>query len=198
MATSTEPNILVADGERSIRLMLETGLTLNGFRVTSVCTGRDALEAASTGEYDAVLSDIYMPEGGGPALVDTLRAAHPNLPIILMTTPGSPEVGVYHGDIDVIGKPFEISALVELLHRVLGAGRHAKSADTSEPPEHRLLADRPTMDELQRRYLQLILEEHEWNRRRAAAVLDLDRRTIQRLIARYQLNSAKQGEEEIT
>ena len=60
------------------------------------------------------------------------------------------------------------------------------------------------MEELQRRYLQLILEETGWNRRRAAAVLDLDRRTIQRLIARYQLNGATdlehdpEGEEETT
>ena len=38
-------------------------------------------------------------------------------------------------------------------------------------PEHRLIADRPTMEELQRRYLQFILEETGWNRRRAAAVL---------------------------
>ena len=43
------------------------------------------------------------------------------------------------------------------------------------------------MDELQRRYLQFILDETGWNRRRTAAVLELDRRTVQRLIARYQL-----------
>ncbi len=52
------------------------------------------------------------------------------------------------------------------------------------------------MEELQRRYLQLILEETGWNRRRAAAVLDLDRRTIQRLIARYQLHGAADPEGE--
>ena len=34
-AMSQQPHILIADDERSIRLMLETGLTLNGFRVTS-------------------------------------------------------------------------------------------------------------------------------------------------------------------
>ena len=43
------------------------------------------------------------------------------------------------------------------------------------------------MDELQRRYLQLVLGDTGWNRRRAAAILQLDRRTIQRLIARYRL-----------
>jgi DNA-binding NtrC family response regulator len=63
-------------------------------------------------------------------------------------------------------------------------------AGAGASPEHRLIADRPTMEELQRRYLQLILEETGWNRRRAAAVLELDRRTIQRLIARYQLQGA--------
>lgn len=52
------------------------------------------------------------------------------------------------------------------------------------------------MEELQRRYLQLVLEENGWNRRRAATVLNLDRRTIQRLIARYQLQGARDPEEE--
>ena len=91
---STQPHILVADDEKSIRLMLETGLALNGFRVTTVRTGREALEAASSGEFDAVLSDIYMPDGGGLELVDALRATRPNLPIILMTAQGSLEVAV--------------------------------------------------------------------------------------------------------
>jgi transcriptional regulator with GAF, ATPase, and Fis domain len=52
------------------------------------------------------------------------------------------------------------------------------------------------MDELQRRYLQLILEETGWNRRRAAAVLNLDRRTIQRLIARYKLQGSGDPEDD--
>jgi transcriptional regulator with GAF, ATPase, and Fis domain len=50
------------------------------------------------------------------------------------------------------------------------------------------------MDELQRRYLQLVLDETGWNRRQAAAVLHLDRRTIQRLIARYRLQGAADPE----
>lgn len=55
------------------------------------------------------------------------------------------------------------------------------------PHQNNLISDRPTMEELQRRYLRLILHETGWNRRRTAALLDLDRRTIQRLIARYGL-----------
>jgi len=50
-----------------------------------------------------------------------------------------------------------------------------------------LAADRPTMEELERRYLKLVLTEVDGNRRRAAKVLGVNRRTIQRLIARYDL-----------
>jgi DNA-binding NtrC family response regulator len=64
----------------------------------------------------------------------------------------------------------------------------ADRADRALTAAQRMIADRPTMDELQRRYLEFVLDETGWNRRRAAAVLELDRRTIQRLIARYKLN----------
>ncbi|HEV7843773.1 MAG TPA: sigma 54-interacting transcriptional regulator, partial [Pyrinomonadaceae bacterium] len=50
-----------------------------------------------------------------------------------------------------------------------------------------LAADRPTMEVLQRRYLEMVLTEVGGNRRRAASVLGLNRRTVQRLIARYDL-----------
>lgn len=50
-----------------------------------------------------------------------------------------------------------------------------------------LFADRPTLEELQRRYLVLTLTETGGNRRKTAARLGVDRRTIQRLIARYDL-----------
>lgn len=74
-----------------------------------------------------------------------------------------------------------------------GAGSPARSEERGTSPQ--LVADRPSMDELQRRYLQFILEENGWNRRRTASVLELDRRTIQRLIARYQLRGIPDLEE---
>src|SRR5260370_38246642 len=113
MMPQQPPHILIADDERSIRLMLETGLTLNGFRVTSARNGREALELATAGKFDAVLSDIYMPDLGGLELVDALRAADANLPIVLMTAQGSLQVAaeaVTRGARDFIGKPVDVSA----------------------------------------------------------------------------------------
>ena len=133
-----QPKILVADDERSIRLMLETGLALNGFRVTSVRTGREALEAASGGGFDAVLSDVYMPDGGGLDLVNSLRALDPKIPVVLMTAKASVPVAVEavaRGASDFIGKPFEIAAVVALLRRYVEAQREADAAAVPQEPE---------------------------------------------------------------
>src|SRR5271169_4695364 len=127
----TFSHILVADDERSIRLMLEAGLKLNGFRVTSVPTGSKALDVVRNGGIDAVLSDIYMPDGGGLDLIKDLRQIDSTIPIILMTAQGSVEAAVRamsEGATDFIGKPFDVAAVVELLRRHLGARREAESA----------------------------------------------------------------------
>jgi len=130
-APDSQWHILVADDERSIRLMLEAGLKLNGFRVTAVPTGSRALEVARAGGVDAVLSDIYMPDGGGLDLINEIRQIDPAIPIILMTAQGSVEAAVRamaEGATDFIGKPFDVAAVVELLRRHLGARREAQSA----------------------------------------------------------------------
>ncbi len=126
-------HILVADDERSIRMMLEAGLKINGFRVTTVPTGSRAVEVARAGGIDAVLSDIYMPDGGGLELIKDIHQIDPAIPIILMTAQGSVEAAVKamsEGATDFIGKPFDVSAVVELLRRHLGARSEAELSQT--------------------------------------------------------------------
>jgi DNA-binding NtrC family response regulator len=125
-------HILVVDDQHSIRLMLESGLSLNGFRVSCARNGTEALAAASTGKFDAVISDIYMPDGDGLGMVQKLRTVLPSLPIILMTAQGSVELAVRaveEGATDFIAKPFEVSTVAALLRRHLSAASEA--TDTS-------------------------------------------------------------------
>src|SRR5258708_15551892 len=131
-----QPHILVVDDEHSIRLMLESGLSLNGFRVSFARTGAEALAAAPTEEFDAVISDIYMPDGDGLTLVQELRALFPALPIILMTAQGSVELAVRaveEGATDFIAKPFEVSAVPALFRPYPSTASDAAGAsnDTS-------------------------------------------------------------------
>src|SRR5437879_12025154 len=55
-------HILVVDDAHSIRLMLESGLSLNGFRVSFARTGAEALAAAPAHEFEADTSDMYLPD----------------------------------------------------------------------------------------------------------------------------------------
>jgi two-component system, NtrC family, response regulator AtoC len=135
---ATQPHILVADDDRSIRLLLETGLSLNGFRVTVVRSGNEAAAAARDTRFDAVLSDIFMPDGGGLELLEDLLKLLPSAPVILMTAQGSVETAVEavsRGAADFVGKPFELSALVTTLNRHLNARAEADATFANAEPD---------------------------------------------------------------
>jgi DNA-binding NtrC family response regulator len=126
-------HILVVDDQPSIRLMLESGLSLSGFRVSCARNGTEAVIAAKSKKIDAVISDIYMPDGDGLEIVHKLRMVAPSLPIILMTARGSVELAVQaveEGATDFIAKPFEVSAVAALLRRHLSAASERAGPDT--------------------------------------------------------------------
>lgn len=130
------PSILVADDDRLIRTMLEAALSLNGFRVSLAKSGREAISAACQQSFDAVISDIYMPEGDGLEVLRELRTLFPSLPVILMTAQGELDVTVQalaDGASDVIAKPFDIAALVKLLNNHLAASRRKSEASNTIP-----------------------------------------------------------------
>ena len=146
-------HILVADDEPSIRLLLETGLALNDFRVTCVRSGHEALAAARAQTFDAVLSDIYMPDGDGLEFARELQAINPRTPLILMTAQGSVELAVQavaEGARDFIAKPFEMAEMAGLLRRVLDSRREAEAAPNvvehlDELAQSRLIGRCPAM-----------------------------------------------------
>src|SRR5882762_6951120 len=127
----TLPHILVVDDQRNIRLMLETGLSVNGFRVNCARNGAEALAAVRSQPFDGVISDIYMPDVDGLQLVKELRLGWPSLPIILMTAQGSLELAVRaveEGATDFIAKPFEVRAVAALVRRHLSAASEASDS----------------------------------------------------------------------
>ena len=124
---SQQPHILIADDERSIRLMLETGLTLNGFRVTSARNGREALDLANSQPFDAVLSDINMPEMDGEEMLRqfSLDEALSAIPVIVVSTDASGsriERMKALGARGYLGKPFRPEQLRAAVEDGIGAG----------------------------------------------------------------------------
>jgi DNA-binding NtrC family response regulator len=89
--------------------------------------------------------------------------------------------------------PNEVITLDCLPPEIVAAAGNHKEKDAYRD-ERTIISDRPTVDELQRRYLQLVLDENQGKKRRAASILGLDRRTVQRLVAKYRLPSASEDE----
>ena len=66
--------LLVADDNKINRMLLGRALQLDGYEVTSVEDGRQALERLRQERYDLLLLDMEMPELDGFAVLETLHA----------------------------------------------------------------------------------------------------------------------------
>ena len=107
--------ILVVDDEPSIRKYLQTLLEVDGFEVSTVSSGPEALERVSDGEKpDFVILDVLMPELNGLDTLRQLMQLDRSLNVIMLSC--SNEVGtvveaIRQGAHDYLTKPFEKSEL---------------------------------------------------------------------------------------
>jgi two-component system response regulator PilR (NtrC family) len=93
MAMSAE-KILVVDDEQSMTQFLSIVLRKEGFQVTAVSNGRDALERAKAENFDVVITDIKMPGMDGIQLLNQLKKYDPSLPVVIMTAYASQQSAI--------------------------------------------------------------------------------------------------------
>ena len=89
------PRILVVDDDASIRLLLSTMLSQNGFRVAEATDGPEALEILRGDDpFDLVTLDLRMEEMHGLEVLQQIRSrlATADLPVIVATASGDPAV----------------------------------------------------------------------------------------------------------
>ena len=79
--------VLIADDDPQLCQALERLLKQFDFHVLTASNGREALEKlrAHTDALDVALIDLAMPEQGGVATLDELRAFAPTLPVVFMS-----------------------------------------------------------------------------------------------------------------
>ena len=79
--------VLLAEDDRSLRRYLEVILRRAGYEVTAAADGLEAMKAALSGTFDAVVTDAVMPHLSGQELCRFLRS-HPKLghmPVVLLS-----------------------------------------------------------------------------------------------------------------
>jgi two-component system response regulator (stage 0 sporulation protein F) len=77
--------VLVVDDEKSIRALCAEELGEEGYEVITTGEGKKVLELIESDQPSAVVLDIRMEDCDGLDLLQEIRNAHPELPIILNT-----------------------------------------------------------------------------------------------------------------
>lgn len=77
--------ILVVEDDKNLRKLIVTCLRKNDYMPFEATNGEEALEVLDTTYIDLIISDIMMPKMDGYELTKTLREAHYNIPILLVT-----------------------------------------------------------------------------------------------------------------
>jgi DNA-binding NtrC family response regulator len=122
-------NILLIEDKKSMAEMLRKTLQMEGFSVVTVHSVQNGLEKLSSGNIDAVLTDLRLPDGEGTEILRASRESHPLLPVIIMTAFGSIEIAVKavkDGAYDFITKPFNTDHLVLLLKRAISESKTSR------------------------------------------------------------------------
>ena len=89
------PSILVVDDSAVDRAMVDGVLKRDPtLSVELVDNGHVALTRLKEASFDAVVTDLQMPEVNGLQLVTTIRVDHPHIPVILMTAHGSEALAI--------------------------------------------------------------------------------------------------------
>jgi len=114
--------ILVVDDEKSMREFLEIMLRGDGYKVEIAESGRDALERIEKKFFDAVISDVKMPDVDGIAVLRKAKETWPDTAVIMITAFASTDTAVEamkQGALDYITKPFNIEEMRIILQRAL-------------------------------------------------------------------------------
>ena len=107
--------ILIAEDDRELRQLFQHVLMKNGYAVTGVADGKEALDAIDKGYYDLIISDIMMPVMDGYELVSSLRQAGINTPVMMITAKDAFDdmrLGFLSGTDDYMIKPVNVNEMV--------------------------------------------------------------------------------------
>lgn len=114
--------MLLAEDDRAIRHALERALTLEGYEVTAVADGVEALAHAHRTSPDVLVLDVMMPGIDGLQVCRVLRAEGDRTPILMLTAlveTADRIAGLDAGADDYVVKPFDVEEVFARLRALL-------------------------------------------------------------------------------
>ena len=121
MSPAVKPRILVVDDEPSVLLEISSSLK-RGYEVLTAPRAEEAERILAQDPVDLLLTDLKLPGKDGIALLEAAKAAHPEMPVVMMSGHGSIEEAVQAirlGASDFVEKPFGPDRLHLTVERAL-------------------------------------------------------------------------------
>jgi two-component system OmpR family response regulator/two-component system copper resistance phosphate regulon response regulator CusR len=137
-------NILVIEDDPVIGKAVQKGLAEAGHECTWTKDGKEGLQLAMSQKYDVVVLDLLLPGESGLTILEQVRKAGINVPVLVLTALGSVDdrvTGLKRGADDYLVKPFEMS---ELLARIEAVCRRAATKPSPVLQVGELMLDLPT------------------------------------------------------
>jgi two-component system nitrogen regulation response regulator GlnG len=124
-------NILIADDDASIRLVLSQAFSRLGYQVRATSNAATLLKWVTDGDGDLVITDVVMPDENVFDVLPRIRKLRPTLPVIVMsaqntllTAVNAAEGGVF----DYIPKPFDLDDMTATAKRALARPADSEAA----------------------------------------------------------------------
>lgn len=131
-------NILLVEDDLSIREMVESYLTKEGFTVATACDGEEGLAKFLQDQFDLIILDIMMPKIDGLEVMNIIRKKS-SVPILIMSakdTDVDKALGLGLGADDYICKPF---SMIELSARVKAGIRRSTKYSALQKKEDEMI-----------------------------------------------------------
>jgi DNA-binding NtrC family response regulator len=115
-------SVLVVDDEEVIRDVCAQILVGEGYDVTTVCNGREALHEVSEHSYDVVVTDIMMPDMSGLELLEVIKSTSLDVCTVVITGLGTFDMATQSdrlGAREFVVKPFTPDELSRAVGKAL-------------------------------------------------------------------------------
>jgi two-component system, NtrC family, nitrogen regulation response regulator GlnG len=141
-------DIWIVDDDRAVRFVLATALSDAGHVVTEFASAEDVQRALKRNAPALLLCDVRLPGTDGLALLCATQAAHPKLPVIVMsafTDIATTAAAYREGAVDYLPKPFDLDHALASVQRALAGSGHTDAESAGEIPQHTLLGESAPM-----------------------------------------------------
>ncbi len=153
----TAKSILLVEDEKMLRESLAELLRQEGYQVTEASNGREGYDQILKQPFDLVMTDMRMPEMDGMGLLQNVKLAAPNTPVVVITAFGTVDSAVAAmraGAVDYLLKPVQFEDVQVRVRRALEFGEMRRDQHVmteqlaSQSTFHNLIGESPSITKI--------------------------------------------------